>query len=95
MSVLIEKTVTEVIFSNSNIGKALLSNTFSAPGNKILPGTDISAPHLIIGDKAFHLKTYPMRPYPKPQLCNLRKNKFNYRVSRARKVFDNAFGILA
>lgn len=83
------------IFSNSNIGKALQSNTFNVPENKNLPGTDISAPHVIIGDEAFPLKTYLMRPYPKPQLSDQRKLKFNDRLSRARKVVENAFGILA
>lgn len=83
------------IFSDSNIGKALMSNTFNVPENKYLPGTEITAPHVIIGDEAFPSRTYLMRPYPKPQLCVQRKNIFNERLFRARKVVENAFGILS
>ena len=52
-------------------------------------------PHVIIGDEAFPLKTYLMRLYPKPQLQVERKQIFNDRLSRARKVVENIFGILA
>lgn len=83
------------IFSNSNIGKALISNTFNVPESTNLPGTKITAPYVIIGDEAFPLTTYLMRPYPKPQLGDQRKNIFNDRLSRARKVVENAFGILS
>ncbi|CAH2088855.1 unnamed protein product [Euphydryas editha] len=54
------------IFSNSNIGKALISNIFNVPESTNLPGTEITAPYVIIGDEAFPLTL--MRPYPKPQL---------------------------
>ncbi|KAL0868285.1 hypothetical protein ABMA27_007815 [Loxostege sticticalis] len=60
-----------------------------------LPGTEITAPYVIIGDEAFPLTTYLMRPYPKPQLGDQRKKIFNDRLSRARKVVENAFGILS
>ncbi|CAG5016035.1 unnamed protein product [Parnassius apollo] len=72
-----------------------MSNTFNIPESKYLPGTEITAPHVIIGDEAFPLRTYLMRPYPKSQLCDQRKSTFNDRLSHARKVVENAFGILA
>jgi hypothetical protein len=52
-------------------------------------------PHVIIGDEAFPLKTYLMRPYPGSQEADLIKSNFNKRLSRARKVVENAFAILA
>nr|XP_022911217.1 protein ANTAGONIST OF LIKE HETEROCHROMATIN PROTEIN 1-like isoform X2 [Onthophagus taurus] len=53
-------------------------------------------PYVIVGDEAFPLKSYLLRPYSKHYLTNNEPNKiFNYRLSRARRVVENAFGILA
>ncbi|XP_023228048.1 protein ALP1-like [Centruroides sculpturatus] len=83
------------IFSNSIIGKALPADTLNVPEEKYLPGTEILMPHVIIGDEAFPLKTYLMRPYPQPQTHVQCKRNFNDRLSRARKVVENTFGQLA
>lgn len=89
------KNSDEDIFSNSTIGKALISNTFNVPESTNLPGTEITAPYVIIRDEAFPLTTYIMKPYPKHQLGDQRKNIFNDRLSRARKVVENSFWILS
>lgn len=81
------------IFANSNLGKRLQQGTLGIPGNSSLPGTSIATPHVIVGDEAFPLKTYLMRPYPGNSL-NDDKRIFNYRLSRARRTVENAFGIL-
>lgn len=49
---------------------------------------------MFIGDEAFPLKTYLMRPIPGRSLDNQQQKVYNYRVSRARRTIENAFGIL-
>lgn len=49
---------------------------------------------VIVADDAFPLKKYFLKPYSKRELTN-KMRIFNYRLSRARRVVENAFGILA
>jgi hypothetical protein len=49
---------------------------------------------VIIGDEVFPLKTYLMKPYWYAQ-WSFEEKVFNYRLSRSRRIVENAFGILA
>ena len=51
-------------------------------------------PHILLGDEAFPLRCDLMRPFTRNALSNER-HIFNYRLSRARTVVENAFHILA
>lgn len=65
------------------------------PEERVLPGTDIVLPHVILGDEAFQLTQSVLRPYPREQgKVDIQKRIFNYRLSRARRTTENAFGIL-
>ncbi|XP_046472544.1 uncharacterized protein [Neodiprion pinetum] len=83
------------IFGKSAFGEALENGTLCLPPDKPLPGNDVPLPHVIVGDEAFPLKRNIMRPYPSSQLANDESKKiFNYRLSRARRISENVFGIL-
>ncbi|KMQ86994.1 nuclease harbi1-like protein [Lasius niger] len=82
------------VWGNSNLGQSLKSGTGDIPPPKLLPGTTTLLPCTLVGDEAFPLKSYVMRPYPRKSLISDSHRIFNYRLSRARRIIENAFGIL-
>lgn len=83
------------VFKNSAFGKKLYSNQLEFPEPVLLPETDDSPqPFVFIGDEAFALHTHLLRPYPGRNLTDVRR-VFNYRLSRARRMVECAFGVLA
>ena len=82
------------ILANSNFGKALENDELHMPKSCKLARNFGETPCVIVGDEAFPLKPYLMRPYPGRSLPD-NKKIFNYRLSRARRVSENAFGVLA
>ncbi|XP_044744261.1 protein ALP1-like [Coccinella septempunctata] len=82
------------IFSNSNLSDKLESGALGAKSLAALPGTTIKVPHVLLGDEAYPLKTYLMRPFPREHLTPPRRI-FNQRLSRARQVIECSFGIIS
>ncbi|CAL9705130.1 unnamed protein product [Knipowitschia caucasica] len=83
------------IFADSALGRALQRGTLHVPPPAELP----SAPelgkvnHVIVADEAFPMKPYLLRPYPGRRLEE-DKRIFNLRLSRARRISENVFGIM-
>lgn len=72
-----------------------MTNEFNFPEPKNLPGSNIKLGHFLVGDEAFSLDTFMMKPYARKIAKNdLRKEIYNYRLCRARRVSENAFGLL-
>ncbi|XP_047499503.1 uncharacterized protein LOC125045951 [Penaeus chinensis] len=84
------------IFSHSKFGELLEKGALNIPPPAQLPDSSCMTPYVIVGDEAFPLKTYLLRPYPGSQASDDdQKRLFNFRLSRARRVVENAFGILS
>ena len=74
------------------IASAVEHNTFHIPPPHPLPGRVNDIPFVIIGDEAFPLKLFLMKPYLAKVLTD-HERIHNYRLSRAHRVSVNAFGI--
>ncbi|XP_055630744.1 uncharacterized protein LOC129771282 [Toxorhynchites rutilus septentrionalis] len=58
-----------------------------------LPGRTLYVPYVFVSDDAFPLQPHIMKPYPFN--CQGSMRIFNYRLSRARRIVENAFGIMS
>ena len=81
------------IFRESCLGRCQENGRIEFPPPKLLPKTNIVLPYVILGNEAYPLTLYLMRPFPRQDL-NEPKKIFNYRLSRARRCIECAFGIL-
>ncbi|KAG8224660.1 hypothetical protein J437_LFUL005162, partial [Ladona fulva] len=77
------------IFSSSFIDSRFKDLSYW-PEDQALGEGGIPTPFVAVGDAAFPLLYYLMRPYPGKQT-----NVYKKKLSRARRVVESAFGILA
>ncbi|KAG5872392.1 hypothetical protein JTB14_005344 [Gonioctena quinquepunctata] len=82
------------VYRECELSKAIAKNYLKFPEDRSLPMRTKKIPFVIAADAAFPLTTHIMKPYPFRKLTN-EQRIFNYRLSRARRVVENAFGILA
>lgn len=82
------------VFAASQLHFLIENGNFHMPPATVLPGTDCQAPHVLVGDEAYPLKEYLLRPFPKNNLSP-ENVLFNERLSRARNTIECAFGLLS
>lgn len=82
------------VFNHSESGQRLKNNELGIPqAEPLIPGGK-KFPYVFLGDEAFALSNFMLRPYPRSSNLDLRKKVFNYRLSRARRIVEAAFGTL-
>ena len=91
------------VLRNSLFWKALVNDSLGLPQPRLLPEsadksldgsyTQNPLPFYLAGDDAFPLENNIMKPYSQRNLSD-EKRIFNHRLSRARRISENVFGIL-
>jgi len=82
------------VFRNAALYQSLETRSLQFPEDTVLPLSEITLPHIFVGDEVYPLTTYIMKPYSRRTL-DRSKAIFNYRLSRARHVVECFFGISA
>lgn len=83
------------VFRNTSLFKQLEEQNLEIPPAEKLFGREKTVPYVFVADQAFPLKQNVLRPYPGSHEKGSDKRIFNYRLSRARRVVENVFGILS
>ncbi|KAB0804863.1 hypothetical protein PPYR_01833 [Photinus pyralis] len=83
------------VFQETSFFKLLMQNKLNIPASGPLnTHSNLTFPFVFVGDEAFSLSENMMRPYAGHYLPE-NKRVFNYRLSRARRYVECAFGIFA
>lgn len=82
------------VWGNCSLNQRIEAGSAGMPDDEVLPNSSKILPYVIVADDAFPLKRHIMKPFSH-QNQNLEQRVFSYRLSRARRTVENAFGILA
>nr|CAI5826511.1 unnamed protein product [Callosobruchus analis] len=84
------------VFRNTVLGRKLLENVLMLPEDEPLPNyTQTTFPYVFVADDAFAWGPHLLKPYQGLYEAGSDERVFNYRLSRARRIVENVFGILA
>lgn len=82
------------VFHNSLLWKKIITDDLNLPADCPLSERRKSVPYVFVGDGAFALSTKVMKPYPGNYDHGTLQRTFNYRLSSARVIVENVFGVL-
>lgn len=82
------------VFGKCSFQHRLETNELNLPPPKPLPGRQVNVPFVLVADDAFRMQKHLLKPFPGKNLT-AGQRIFNYRLCRARRIVENAFGIMA
>lgn len=84
------------VLKSTQLGKLIYNKSLNLPKSAPLKNdpSGLSMPFVFVADEAFAMAENLLRPYPSKSLTTTRRI-FNYRLSRARRFVECAFGMLA
>lgn len=82
------------VFNRCTFGQAMDTNVLGLPEPEPLPGRSKPVPYVLVADDAFALRDNVLKPYSQRSL-DMVQRVFNYRLSRARRIIENVFGIMS
>jgi len=82
------------VLNHTKFYEKLINNDLKIPEPTQLPQSNRVLEYVFVSDEAFAMRSDLLKPYNRYSL-NKERRIFNYRLSRARCVVENTFGILA
>lgn len=82
------------VIEQTNFGTALRNGTLNLPADRSPDASQTPLPYVFIGDEAFSLGNHFLKPFSQSSL-NYQRRIYNYRLSRARRIIENVFGIMS
>ena len=82
------------VWDNTSISSRIATETAGLPDDRKPRGSERMLPYVFVADDAFPLQRHIMKPFSHQTQSN-EERIFSYRLSRARRTVENAFGILA
>ena len=85
------------MYANSKLGYAIENNLLNIHESDFIAysGNNTKFPYVLVVDDAFSLKPHMIKPFPAINANDPTKLICNYKISRARRVIENSFGIIA
>ena len=83
------------VLQNTKFFEKLQNKHLRIPTEENVRNTTRSLPYVFVADDAFPLRVDMLKPFRQADLICQNRKVYNYRVSRARRIVENAFGIMA
>ncbi|KDR23792.1 hypothetical protein L798_11368, partial [Zootermopsis nevadensis] len=83
------------VLQNTTFFERLENNPLNILPEERNRNTSTILPYVFVAEYAFPLRMVMVKPYRQANLDSKDKKVYNYRFSRARRIVDNAFGIVS
>lgn len=83
------------VYKNTELYKKICHNELYFPPPGRLPLKKEEIPYVFVGDSAFDLTENMLKPYAGNHNKGTKERIFNFRLSRARQIVENVFGIMS